>query len=138
MVNCLDVGANKLIEVVAKKLEDMKIEKPEFVSYVKSGSHAERPPSQDNFWYIRCASVMRHTFSQGKVGVNKMRRHYGGNKNGGVKPEHHKMAGGSILRKALQSLEKAGLMKKDKTGRVLTPEGERLLNQCAKDISKSQ
>lgn len=134
MVSSLDVDTNKLIENLAKKLEDMKIDRPEFVKFVKTGSHAERPPSQKNFWYIRCASILRHTYAKGNVGTNKLRRHYGGRKNKGVMPEKQRSAGGSIIRKAFQSLEKAGLMIKQKTGRVLTPQGVKLLETSAKEV----
>lgn len=134
MVSSLDVDINRLIDNLAKKLEDMKIDKPEFVNFVKTGSHAERPPAQKNFWYLRCASILRHAYVQNNVGTNKLRRHYGGRKNKGVQPEKHKPAGGSIIRKAFQSLEKAGLMVKQKTGRTLTPQGVKLLETSAKDV----
>ncbi|MBN2478047.1 30S ribosomal protein S19e [Candidatus Micrarchaeota archaeon] len=138
MIGCLDVDANALIEKVAEKLEEMKIEKPDFVSYAKSGAHTERPPAQKNFWYLRCASVMRQAYSRGNVGTQRLRRHYGGRKNRGVKPERHMPAGGSLIRKAFQSLEKAGLMKKsEKEGRVLTGAGRKLLDQTAREVSKS-
>ncbi|MDD5022614.1 MAG: 30S ribosomal protein S19e [Candidatus ainarchaeum sp.] len=136
MVSCLDVDANRLIENVAKKLEEMQIEKPEFSNFVKSGAHKERPPTQKNFWYIRCASVLRHTYARGNVGTNRLRRHYGGRKSRGVKPEKHVKAGGSLIRKAMQSLEKAGLVEKKKKGRELTAKGKKLLDQCAKEIEK--
>ncbi len=135
MVNCLDVDANKLIENVAKKLEEMKIEKPAFAGVAKTGAHAERPPSQENFWYLRCASIMRHCYSKANVGTNRLRRHYGGKKSRGVKPEKHVMAGGSGIRKAMQSLEKAGLLAKAKKGRELTPNGKKLLEKCAKEVA---
>lgn len=134
MVNCLDVDANKLIEKLASKLEKKGIEKPEYVKFVKSGAHAERPPAQENFWYIRCASIMRQNYANANVGVNRLRRHYGGLKDRGRKPERHMLAGGSTIRKAFQSLEKAGFLVKKKTGRELTPQGVKLLEECAKEV----
>ncbi|MFZ5501873.1 MAG: 40S ribosomal protein S19, partial [Candidatus Micrarchaeota archaeon] len=56
MVTAFDVEPNKLIETAAKKLKEMKIKKPDFVGLVKTGAHASRPPQDDNFWYMRCAS----------------------------------------------------------------------------------
>ena len=139
MVNCLDVDANKLINVLAVELEKMNIEKPKYAGLVKTGSHTERPPTQDNFWYLRCASVMRQAYSRATVGTNRLRRHYGGRKNRGLKPEKHRPSGGSLIRNALQSLEKAGLLEKSTSGgRKLTSKGTSLLDKCAKAIkSKS-
>ena len=64
-----------------------------------------------------------------------MRRHYGGRKNRGVKPEKHIAAGGSTIRKAFQALEEAGLMAKDKKGRKLTAKGMSLLDKTASELS---
>ncbi|MGV8176666.1 MAG: 30S ribosomal protein S19e [Candidatus Bilamarchaeaceae archaeon] len=134
MVSALDVDSNKLIGSVAAKLEKEKLPKPEFVGIVKTGSHADRPPEQANFWYVRCASVMRQAYVNGVVGTNRLRRHYGGKKTRGVKPQAHRWAGGSTVRKAMQALEKAGYMEKAKPkGRQLTGKGRKLLDNCAKE-----
>jgi len=138
MVTALDVDANALIGNVAEKLKGMKMEKPKLIDTVKSGAHAERPPEDENFWYVRCASILRQTYVRNEVGVNRLRRHYGGRKSRGVKPERHYPAGGSIIRKALQQLEKAGLLKREKTGRILTGEGRKLLDAAAKEVSNER
>ena len=74
MVTVFDVEANKLIENAASKLKEMKIAKPDFVGVVKAGSHAQRPPSQEDFWYIRCASILRQAYVNNKIGVQKLRK----------------------------------------------------------------
>ncbi len=139
MITPYDVEPNKFIEALAKELEKIGIEKAEFVEYVKSGAHKERPPEQEDFFYRRCAAILRKAYIQGKVGTNKLRRAFGGRKNRGVKPEHKVKAGGKIIRVALQSLEKAGLMQKgpDGKGRVLSPKGRALLDKVAKNIAGS-
>ena len=138
MVTVYDVSSKALIEAVAKKLKDMGLEKPEFVDYVKSGAHRERPPEQEDFWWIRSASILRKAYIKGRVGVNRLRKEYANRKNRGVKPEHSKRAGGKIIRKALQELEKLGLLRKaeDGKGRVLTPKGRSLLDNTAKEVAK--
>ena len=133
MVIAFDVEPNKLIAKAAEKLKDMKLAKPQFVGMVKSGPHAQRPPAQENFWYLRCASILRQAYVNEKVGTNRLRRHYGGRKRRGVKPERHVPAGGSVIRKALQELEKAGLLIKDKNGRRLSPKGRQFLDRIAKE-----
>jgi small subunit ribosomal protein S19e len=133
MVTVFDVEANKLIENAASKLKEMKIPKPDFVGMVKSGPHAQRPPSDEDFWYIRCASILRQAYVKNNVGVQNLRKHYGGRKQRGVKPEKHTPAGGSTIRKAMQELEKAGLLAKEKKGRVLTSKGRAFMDKVAKE-----
>lgn len=135
MVTAYDVDANKLIESTAKKLSAMKIEKPAFIGQVKTGAHCQRPPEQSNFWYVRCASILRQVYINNEVGTRKLRRHYGGRKSRGVRPERHAPAGGSTIRKAMQALEKAGLLIKDKKGRKISGKGKQLLDNIAKEIS---
>jgi len=77
-------------------------------------------------------------YRRAKVGTNRLRHHYGGAKNKGVKPEKHVLAGGATIRKAMQALEKAGYVKKEETGRVLTSKGKKLLDSTAKQIVDSQ
>jgi small subunit ribosomal protein S19e len=138
MVTALDVDANDLIGNVAVKLKEMKIKKPAFVGLVKTGPQAERPPEQEDFWYLRCASVLRQAYVKDNIGTNRLRSHYGGAKNRGVRPEKHVKAGGSTIRKAMQELEKAGLLKKEKVGRSLSPAGRKLLDASAKEVYKPQ
>ncbi|HIH23225.1 TPA: 30S ribosomal protein S19e [Candidatus Micrarchaeota archaeon] len=135
MVIALDIDANKLIGGVADKLKKMGIEKPAFVGLVKTGSHAERLPDQADFWFIRCASVLRQAYVRNVIGTNRLRRHYGGRKNNGVQPEHNAPAGGSTIRKAMQALEKHGLLVKKNPGRSLSAKGRKLLDSVAKELS---
>ncbi len=135
MVTVYDVDPNKLIEKVAAKLKESKIAKPDFVGVVKSGAHAERPPEDEDFWYIRCASILRQIYVRNNVGTQRLRKHYGGRKRRGVKPQKHAPAGGSTIRKAMQELEKVGLVAKGKTGRVLSAKGRKFLDNAAKEVS---
>jgi small subunit ribosomal protein S19e len=137
MVTVYDAEPNNLIAKAAEKLKAMKMEKPAFVGLVKSGAHVERPPTDEDFWFVRCASILRQVYVNDGVGVTKLRRHYGGRKRRGVKPQKHAPAGGSTIRKALQGLEKAGLLKKEKAGRTLTPNGRKLLDEAAKECVKA-
>jgi small subunit ribosomal protein S19e len=142
MASALDVDANKLIAKVAEKLKGSGVEAPWFAGVVKSGAHKERPPEQEDFFFIRCASVLRQAYVRGIIGVRRLRTHYGGNKNRGVRPERHTKAGGSTIRKALQAMEAAGLMAKaekdGKKGRKLTAKGQKMLDNAAKDVGKAE
>ena len=116
------------------------IQKPEWADYVKTGVHKERPPSRDDWWYVRAAAVLRTVKLQGPIGVSKLRTKYGGLKNRGVKPEHFFKGSGSVLRHVLQQLEHAELVKQTEKGvhkgRMTTPKGDALLFAAAKRLEK--
>lgn len=136
MPTMYDVPVNELIEEVAKDLKNVsEIKPPAWALFVKTGMHKERPPLKEDWWYMRSASVLRKVSMLGPVGVEKLRTKYGGKKNMGHHTEHRFKASGNIVRKVLQQLEKAGLIKKgDKgvhKGRVITPKGISLIDKAA-------
>lgn len=133
MVLVYDVEPGKLIMEAAKRLEAMGLPRPHYLDFVKSGAHAERRPSQKNFWYLRCASIMRKAYIA-PVGVNRLRVHYGGRKKRGVARERFVRASGSIIRRAFLALEKVGFLEKTKSGRRITPAGQKFLDGIARDI----
>ncbi len=137
MVNALEVPADLLIKRVAQKLKENyeDVKPPTWAYFVKTGPHKEKPPSDPDWWYVRAASILRKLYKSGEpIGVGKFRTIYGGRQNRGVAPEHFRKAGGSIHRKILQQLEKAGLVRKTPKGRVLSPAGRSLLDKTAKEI----
>jgi len=139
-----DVPPDKLIERLARylKREVEAVRPPEWALFVKTGSHAQRPPQDPDWWYVRCASLLRKLYIHGPLGVERLRSMYGGRKDRGHRPEHHRKAGGSIIRKALQQLEAAGLVEKltdgrgHVVGRVLTPKGRSLLDRLATEVKR--
>jgi small subunit ribosomal protein S19e len=134
-----DVPASKFIEKLAHYLKENvdEINPPNWASIAKTGPHAQRQPQNSDWWYIRCASLLRKIYIHGPLGLEKLRADYGGRKDFGVKPEHVVKAGGSIIRKALQQLEAAGLIETIKpNGRRMTREGRKLLQDIAEDVGK--
>jgi small subunit ribosomal protein S19e len=67
--------------------------------------------------------------------LSELRREYGGRKRRGSKPERAYRAPGNAIRKILQQLEAAQLVKKTREGRVLTPQGKALLDRLALEVS---
>ena len=53
---------------------------------VKTGTHREMPPVQDDWWETRAASMLRKVAIHGPIGTNHLAQMYGGLKNRGVKP----------------------------------------------------
>ncbi len=90
MATVYDVGANNLIEEIAKDIsKDGNMKAPDWAIFVKTGASKERPPARDDWWYIRAASTLRKLHMGSKpIGVSKLRKAYGGRKNRGHKPEH--------------------------------------------------
>lgn len=141
MTHILEVNPNELINKAAVELKKQKLVQPaEWSKFVKTGHHKERLPDDEDWWYERSAALLRSIAKLGPVGTQKLRTKYGGKKNRGHKPEHFYKAGGSIIRKILQQLEKAELVKKTAKGihkgRVLTPKGISLLDKIAVQLSK--
>jgi len=128
--------ADKLIEETAKKLEKMEeMKPPEWAKFVKTGVCKERMPSQNNWWYIRSASVLSKFSSNRPLGTSRLRKVYGSRKRRGHKPEHKYPASGAVIRRILQQLEKAGFVKTEKgKGRSITAKGKLFLNEVAKTL----
>jgi small subunit ribosomal protein S19e len=130
-----DVPPNELIDAVAKELKTAgKVQPPVWAAYVKTGVYKEMPPTNPDWWYVRCASVLRRVYIDGPVGVSRLRSYYGGKHRKTVATPHFARGSGSIAREALQQLEKAGYIKKLKKGRLVTPEGQSFLDNMSHQI----
>ena len=141
MTTMYDIEAQQLILKAAEELKKVpEIQPPIWAPFVKTGMHKQRAPANDNWWYMRSASVLRTIYRMGPIGVSKLRTKYGGKKNRGVKKEHFYKGSGNILRKSLQQLEKAGFVKFAEKGvhkgRIITPKGRAFLDKIAFSIKK--
>lgn len=135
----LDVPSEVLIDRLTKYLKENvgEVAPPTWAITAKTGSHKERPPQNPDWWYVRCASLLRKMYLHGPVGISRLRVEYGGRLRDGTHIEHSRVAGGSAIREPLQQLQKAGFIAVEaKKGRKLTPEGISLLNRMAGDILK--
>lgn len=139
MPTVYDVPSAILIERLAKYLKEYvtEVEPPAWAPFVKTGVHKERPPENPEWWYTRCASLLRKIYLKGPIGVEHLRAEYGGRKDFGVRPEHACKGSGAIIRRALQQLEAAGLVETVKgKGRVVTNKGRSLLDKLATEIKR--
>ena len=133
------IQPEKLVEVIAEKLREYpEISPPEGSEFWKTAFFKELAPQDyENFWYIRCASILRKVKKYGPIGVNKLRKFYGGRNRKGSGLNHSAKGSGKIIRVALQQLENANLLdKKEKEGRVVTAEGTSLLERMAYGITR--
>lgn len=134
-----DADPQELINKAAQELKkNNKITPPVWAAYVKTGTQKERPPTQNDWWYLRTASILKKVATLGPIGVSKLRTKYGGKKRRGHKPAVFKKGSGNILRKALQQLQSAGFIVYKKEGvhkgRIATKEGISFLDKVANTI----
>ena len=131
MVDIRTIEAGKYNIKLAEAIKDIKeFQKPEWVDFVKTSTHKQRPSVDPDFWYKRAASILRQIYIKGVVGVERLRSRYGGRKDRGSQPPEFRKAGGKLIRKILQQAESAGFLEKSKerkAGRKLTEKGKSFL-----------
>ena len=137
MAKVHDVPADVLLRKLTDILKNEDIPAPSWTSFVKTGSHADRPPHEKDWWHIRCASILRKIYLHGPIGINDLRKEFGGGKPVGYGAAHHRDAGGAIIRNAIHGLEKLGYVEKvEKKGRIVTKQGMQKLDRLATEILK--
>ncbi len=139
MTTVYDVPAKELIDEVAKKLKnDENIKTPEENIYSRTGVSKEKPPENLDWWYIRCASILRKIYIKNVIGIEHLRAEYGGKRNRGSKPSKARSASGTIIRRAIQQLEKAGYVTKMRgKGRMLTGKGRSFVDNASHELQKN-
>ncbi len=122
---------NQKLAIELKQADIFK--EPDWLAFVKSGVHKQRPIMEPDFWYKRAASILRQIYIKKLLGVNRLRSRYGGRKDYGMAPPHFMRGSGKIIRTILQQAESAGLIEKmkigKKAGRQLTAKGRELLEK---------
>ncbi|MBE0521140.1 MAG: 30S ribosomal protein S19e [Candidatus Methanoperedenaceae archaeon] len=135
MTTVYDVPAETLVNNAAQKLKDnQKVTPPEWALFSKTGAHKEVPPENPDWWFVRCASILRRIYIDGPVGVSRLRSFYGGRHRNGVKGIHFAKGSGSVIREALQQLEKAGFVDSNKTGRKISSSGQAFLDNASNEV----
>lgn len=126
------IHPDKYNKALAEALKSIKeFEKPDWVDFVKTSTHKQRPTVEEDFWYKRAASILRQIYIKKIVGVERLRTRYGGRKDRGARPPEFRKGAGKIIRVILQQAEKAGFVEKvkmpKKSGRQLTEKGKTFL-----------
>ena len=64
MSTVYDVPAEVLINHIADEFKNNndKIQSPEWSCLVKTGVHKERKPVNVDWWYVRCAAILRKVY----------------------------------------------------------------------------
>ena len=144
MTTYLDVPSETLVESVANNLKELEaLQPPEWAPYVKTAAHRERSPVQPDWWFLRSAALLRKIALRGPIGTQRLARLYSGPRDRGSKPNRSVTGSRSIIRKSLQQLEQAELIEtlmenKVCRGRMITPKGQALLDNCAYQMTQQQ
>lgn len=135
-----DVSAASFVKAYSAYLKRTgRLEVPKWVDLVKTGAHKELAPYDPDWFYVRAASIARHVYLRKGTGVGGLKKKYGGSKNRGNRPSHHKNASGSVARKVMQALEKISVLELDPTGgRVISADGQKDLDRIAQQIVEAE
>jgi|TARA_B100001750_G_scaffold246498_1_gene269025 small subunit ribosomal protein S19e len=136
MAKVYDVPADELISRLTNVLKNEEIPAPNWAMFVKTGAHADKPPQKSDWWYTRCASILRKIYLRGPLTVNDLRTIYGdGKRKMYYGARHHKDASGAVIRNAIHGLEKLGYLEKvEKKGSVISRQGMQKLDKLSTEI----
>lgn len=111
-VSVKDVDQQAFVKALAAFLKKTgKLKVPAWADLVKLGVFNELAPIDNDWFYVRCASIARHLYIR-RAGVGALARVYGGKKRNGVRPGHFRCGYSNVLRKCLQALENVKLVEK--------------------------
>lgn len=112
-VTVKDVDQDKIVEGVALFLKKSgKLKVPENMDIVKTAKFKDLAPSDPDWFYVRCASILRRLYHRSPTGVGAIKKMYGGRQRRGVRPSHFCRADGCVARKSIQALENIKLVEK--------------------------
>ncbi|KUK59877.1 MAG: 30S ribosomal protein S19e [Methanoculleus marisnigri] len=135
MTTVYDIPADMFIRQAAEELKkNPQIQPPDWAAFAKTGVHKELPPENDDWWYVRAASVLRRIYTDGPVGAQRMRSIYGGKRNRGPAPSQFRKGSGAIVRKLFQQLEATGYVSQTRGGRTVTAAGRSFLDNIANGL----
>ena len=140
MPTAFDIPPEKLITALAEALKKTDhMQPPEWAPFVKTGIHKERPPEQEDWWYLRAAAILRKLYVAGTpIGVGRLAKKFGGTRKTRVRKGGTFSKGSrNVIRTLLHQLELAGLVAmREGRGRVLADAGVSLADKTATKVKK--
>merc|ERR1711904_350009 len=138
-VTVKDVPADEFIKAAAEFLKRQpKFDVPKYHDIVKTGVIKELAPYDEDWFFIRAASIARKVYLLKGTGVGALKKWYGGSDgtHRGTKKAHFQTASGAIIRRAMHELEKLEMMEKTGDGgREITSKGRAEMDRIAGNIT---
>ena len=135
-----DVSANKWVRAMAGHLKQSgKLFVPNCTELMKQCNANQRAPQNPDWYFYRCAAVLRRVYCRPGTGYGGMGKAFGMLKNNGSRPEKTVKALRGLLHWACRSLEGLKLIQKGKEqGRILTREGRRACDTIAFNVKSGR
>eukprot|EP00656_Telonema_subtile_P006311 TRINITY_DN128_c0_g1_i1.p1 TRINITY_DN128_c0_g1~~TRINITY_DN128_c0_g1_i1.p1 ORF type:complete len:172 (-),score=37.51 TRINITY_DN128_c0_g1_i1:206-721(-) len=132
-----DVPADIFIKKFADFLKRQpKFQVPKWADLVKTGHFKELAPYDEDWFYIRAASVARKIYLRPGCGIGALRNWYGGAHRRGTRTTRHATASGAVIRNALKQLAAQGFVEEHPDGgRQVTGRGRAELDRIAGGIT---
>jgi small subunit ribosomal protein S19e len=106
---------------------------------MKQGHGLERAPQNADWYYYRCAAVLRRIYNRPGTGYGGLSKAFATLKNNGSRPEKTVKASRGLLHWACRSLEGLKLIQKGKkSGRTVTKEGRRKCDAIAFNVKSGR
>lgn len=142
-VTVKDVPADEFIKAAAEFLKRQpKFDVPKYHDIVKTSVIKEFAPYDEDWFYIRCASLARRLYVRQGTGVGAFSKVYGAKKRRGTLPGHFCRASRGVIRSCLKQLQKVGVLEPmpegKKGGRRVTKQGQQDCDRIAKEIFESK
>ena len=140
MPTAFDIPPEKLIIALAEELKKLdQLQPPEWVPFVKTGIHKERPPEQEDWWYLRAGAILRKLYIAGTPqGVSKLAKKFGGTRKTRTRKGRRFSRGSrNIIRTIFHQLDRAELVTiREGRGRVLADKGVSFVDKTATKLKK--
>merc|ERR1711934_1348817 len=138
-VTVKDVPADEFIKACADYLKRQpKFDVPKYHDIVKTGVIKELAPYDEDWFYVRAASILRKVYLRKGTGVGALKKWYGGSTgtHRGTRKGHFSTASGAIIRKAMFELEKLQMMEHcEDGGREISSKGRAEMDRIAGNIN---
>ena len=111
---------------------------------MKTGIQKELAPYNDNWLFIRAASIARKIYIHGRLGVGSLRTIYGSKNRKGTAGPHFRRSDGKIIRHCTCQLQKMGYLDlvidqvDDETGKMIqiSTKGKQLTKKARAEMDK--